>query len=229
MHWPVEHGGRALGWTESYLVQEELARARAPEIVNRVGVNLVGPTLLTHGTAAQRDRHLARIVTADDLWCQLFSEPDAGSDLAAMQTRAERVDGGWRVSGAKVWASNAQYCRFGVLLARTGAAERGRPPIGYFLLTMDQPGVEVRPLRQMTGESEFNEVRLDGAFVADDSVVGDPGDGWTVMRSTLGYERSTSPASSSSTPSCSRRCSTRSASAAARRRFARSWPGPTPS
>jgi alkylation response protein AidB-like acyl-CoA dehydrogenase len=193
VHWPRDFGGRGLGWTESFIVQEEIALAHAPEIVNRVAVNLVGPTLLEHGTSEQRERYLHRIVTAEDLWCQLFSEPEAGSDLGAMQTRATRVAGGWRVTGQKVWASNAQYSRYGVLLARTGESERGRPPIGYFLLDMDQPGIDVRPLRQMTGESEFNEVFLDGAFVSDESVVGDPGNGWAVMRTTLGYERSTSP------------------------------------
>jgi alkylation response protein AidB-like acyl-CoA dehydrogenase len=193
VHWPVEHGGRGLGWIEAFIVQEEVALARAPEIVNRVAVNLVGPTLLEHGTTEQRERHLRRILTAEDLWCQLFSEPGAGSDLAAMTTRAERVAGGWRVTGQKVWASNAQYSRYGVLLARTGDGAGGRPPIGYFLLDMDQPGIDVRPLRQMTGESEFNEVFLDGAFVPDDAVVGDPARGWGVMSTTLGFERATSP------------------------------------
>ncbi len=193
VHWPVEHGGRGLGWIEAFIVQEEVALARAPEIVNRVAVNLVGPTLLEHGTPEQRERHLRSILTADDLWCQLFSEPGAGSDLAAMSTQAVRVTGGWSVTGQKVWASNAQYSRYGVLLARTGERRGGRPPIGYFLLEMDQPGVEVRPLRQMTGESEFNEVFLNEAFVPDDALVGDPDDGWRIMSTTLGYERATSP------------------------------------
>ncbi len=193
VHWPSAFGGRDLGWTEAFIVQEELALARAPEIVNRVAVNLVGPTLLEHGTAEQRARHLHRIVTAQDLWCQLFSEPEAGSDLGSLRTKATRVPGGWRVSGQKVWASNAQYSGFGVLLARTAERERARAPIGYFLLDMDQPEIDVRPLRQLTGESEFNEVFLDGAFVPDDSVVGDPANGWAVMRTTLGYERATSP------------------------------------
>jgi alkylation response protein AidB-like acyl-CoA dehydrogenase len=193
VHWPERYGGRGLGWTEAFIVQEEVALARAPEIVNRVAVNLVGPTLLAHGTDEQRARYLAPIVTAEDLWCQLFSEPQAGSDLASLQTRAVRVSGGWRVTGQKVWASNAQYARYGVLLARTGVPSGGRAPIGYFLIDMNQPGVEVRPLRQMTGEAEFNEVYLDGAFVSDDAVVGDPSRGWAIMRTTLGYERSTSP------------------------------------
>jgi alkylation response protein AidB-like acyl-CoA dehydrogenase len=193
VHWPREFGGRGLGWTESFIVHEETSLARAPEIVNRIAVNLVGPTLLEHGTDEQRQRYLRRIISAEDIWCQLFSEPEAGSDLGSLRTTAVREAGGWRVTGQKVWASNAQYSQFGVLLARTADAERGRAPIGYFLIDMDQPGIDVRPLRQMTGEAEFNEVYLDGAFVPDASVVGDPANGWAVMRSTLGYERSTSP------------------------------------
>jgi alkylation response protein AidB-like acyl-CoA dehydrogenase len=193
VHWPSAFGGRDLGWFEAFIVQEELALARAPEIVNRVAVNLVGPTLLEHGTHAQRARFLPDIVTAAAVWCQLFSEPGAGSDLASLQTRAVREGGGWRVTGQKVWASNAQYAHYGVLLATTGEPEGARPPIGYFLVGMDQAAITVRPLRQMTGESEFNEVFLDGAWVADDCVVGDPQRGWAVMQTTLGYERSTSP------------------------------------
>ena len=193
VHFPAAYGGRDLGWTEAFIVQEELALARAPEIVNRVAINLVGPTLLEHGTEEQRSRHLQRAITADDIWCQLFSEPEAGSDLGSMRTRAVAVDGGWRVTGQKVWVSNAQYARYGVLLARTADGNGRRAKIGYFLLDMEQPGIDVRPLRQMTGESEFNEVFLDNAFVPDASVVGDPFNGWAVMSTTLGFERSTSP------------------------------------
>ena len=193
VHFPARYGGRDLGWTEAFIVGEELAVARAPEIVNRVAINLVGPTLLEHGTEHQQQRYLHRAITADDIWCQLFSEPGAGSDLGSMQTRAERVPGGWRIRGQKVWVSNAQYAQHGVLLAQTAERAGRRPSIGYFLLDMDQPSIEVRPLRQLTGEAEFNEVFLDGAFVPDESVVGDPTNGWAVMSTTLGYERSTSP------------------------------------
>jgi alkylation response protein AidB-like acyl-CoA dehydrogenase len=193
VHFPEEFGGRGLGWTEAYVVQEEMAVVRAPEIVNRVAVNLVGPTLIEHGTDDQRKRFLRKILTAEDIWCQLFSEPEAGSDLASMRTTAVPVDGGWRISGQKVWASNAQYADFGVLLARTGTGPGGRPEIGYFLIDMRQSGVDVRPLRQMTGESDFNEVFLDQALVSAENVVGDPSGGWGVMKTTLGYERSTSP------------------------------------
>ena len=109
VHFPRDYGGRDLGWTETFIVQEELALAHAPEIVNRVAINLVGPTLLEHGTEEQRRRYLRSAITAEDIWCQLFSEPEAGSDLGSMRTRAEQVDGGWRVTGQKVWASNAPY------------------------------------------------------------------------------------------------------------------------
>jgi alkylation response protein AidB-like acyl-CoA dehydrogenase len=192
VHFPESFGGRGLGWTEAYVVQEEMAFARAPEIVNRVAINLVGPTLIDHGTPDQRERYLKRIITAD-LWCQLFSEPGAGSDLSSMQTTATRGEGGWRVNGQKVWASNAQYADLGVLLARTGTGPGMRPEIGYFLIDMHQPGIDVRPLRQMTGESDFNEVFFDDAWVPDENVVGDPQKGWGVMKTTLGYERATSP------------------------------------
>ena len=192
-HWPVEYGGRGLGWTENFLLQEEMALARVPEIINRIAVNLVGPVLMTHGTEAQRERYLPSILDAEEIWCQLFSEPDAGSDLRSMRTTATRVDGGWVVHGTKVWSSWAHHAKRGVLLART-EAHVGRPgAIGYFLLDMEQDGISARPLRQLTGESEFCETFLDGAFVADDDVVGDPADGWKVMHTTISYERSMSP------------------------------------
>jgi alkylation response protein AidB-like acyl-CoA dehydrogenase len=190
VHWPIEHGGRGLGWTENFILQEELALAGAPEIINRVAVNLVGPTLIAHGTEEQRIRFLPGIVRADELWCQLFSEPDAGSDLRSMRTDAERIEGGWTIRGQKVWVSNAQYADFGILLARLAG---GDGAIGFFLLNMHQDGVKIRPLRQMTGEAGFNEVFLDGAYVPDDQVVGNPVDGWSIAHTTLGYERATSP------------------------------------
>jgi alkylation response protein AidB-like acyl-CoA dehydrogenase len=190
VHWPKEHGGRGLGWTENFILQEELALAGAPEIINRVGVNLVGPTLIAHGTEEQRVRFLPGIVRAAELWCQLFSEPEAGSDLRSMRTEAERVAGGWRIRGQKVWVSNAQYADFGILLARLAEAHGA---IGFFLLDVRQDGVDIRPLRQMTGEAEFNEIFLDGAFVPDDQVVGDPHEGWSIANTTLGFERATSP------------------------------------
>ncbi len=174
-------------------MQEEMALARAPEIVNRIAVNLLGPTLLEHGSDEQRDRYLGRILTAEDIWCQLFSEPEAGSDLGSMRTAARRERGGWRVTGQKIWTSNADHADYGILLAKTGDAAHRRPPIGFFLVDMRQRGITVRPLRQMTGESDFCEVFLDDVRVEDNGIVGDPEDGWSVLQSTIGFERSISP------------------------------------
>ena len=196
--WPARFGGRGAGPLEHYVVQEELARARAPELVGRIGVNLVGPTLLAHGTEDQQDRWLPRILDASELWCQLFSEPGAGSDLAGLSTRAERDDGrgGWRLTGQKVWTSYAQFADWGLCLARTTPVSDEVPKqrgITAFAVTMPGPGVEVRPLRQATGEAEFNEVFLDGAFVADEHVIGAVDNGWRVSGSTLTHERGTNP------------------------------------
>jgi alkylation response protein AidB-like acyl-CoA dehydrogenase len=192
--WPEAYGGRALGALENYVVAEELARARAPELVGRIGINLVGPTLLAHGTEEQKARWLPAIRTAEELWCQLFSEPDAGSDLASLRTRAEPVEGGYRVTGTKVWTSYAQFARWGLCLARTDP-EAPKPQRGITALAVDlqAEGVEVRPLVQLTGEAEFNEVILDGVFVPDDQRVGQEGRGWTVAGSTLAHERGVNP------------------------------------
>lgn len=192
--WPTEYGGRGLGWTDNFIVQEELALAGAPEIINRMAVNLVGPALMAHGSAAQRARYLPHMLTADQIWCQLFSEPSAGSDLRSLRTIARRrPGGGWEISGSKIWSSWAHYADRAVLLARTDG-ETGRPgDIGYFLLDMRQAGIVTRPVRQLTGDAEFCEVLLDGAVVDDADVVGEPADGWNVVRTTIRYERSVSP------------------------------------
>ena len=187
IQWPEEHGGRSATPVQVALFNAEYARAGAPQPVNRVGINLAGPTLLAHGTEAQRARWLRPILDASELWCQLFSEPDAGSDLGSLRTAAAWDDavGGWRLTGQKVWTSYARFARWGICLART---EDG---ISYFVVDMDQPGIEVRPLRQITGEAEFNEVFLDGAFVPDDHLVGGLDDGWRVAGTTLAHERGT--------------------------------------
>ncbi|HEX5094515.1 MAG TPA: acyl-CoA dehydrogenase family protein [Acidimicrobiia bacterium] len=191
--WPEEYGGRGGGPVEHYLVTEELARARAPELVGRIGVNLVGPTLLAHGTDAQRARWLPNILNASELWCQLFSEPAAGSDLTSLRTRAEKVDGGFRVNGQKVWTSYAQFADWGWCLARTNPDAPKNKGISALVVDMHAPGVEVRPLRQITDETEFNEVFFDDVFVPDDRLVGPLDEGWRVANSTLTHERGVNP------------------------------------
>ena len=191
--WPVEYGGRGADAVFSFIVQEELARARAPELVGRIAVNLVGPCLLAHGTAAQKQRWLPGILNAEQLICQLFSEPDAGSDLASLRTRAEPAEGGWTLHGRKVWTSYAQFAQWGLCLARTSPDAPKRAGITVLMVDMRTPGVEVRPLRQMTDESDFNEVVLDGVFVADDQVIGPVDGGWGVATSVLAGERGTNP------------------------------------
>jgi len=191
--WPEEHGGRGLGPVEHFIVQQELARAGAPELVGRMGLNLVGPTLLAHGTPAQRSRWLGPILRADELWCQLFSEPDAGSDLASLKTTASRVEGGWLLNGQKVWNSYAQFADWAICLARTDPDVAKQAGLSYFVVDMRQPGVECRPLVQITGESEFNQVFLSDVFVADDQLIGEENAGWHIANTTLGYERGLNP------------------------------------
>src|ERR1700710_1893304 len=156
--WPTELGGRGAGALAHYVVQEELARARAPELVGRIGINLVGPTLMAHGTPEQQARWLPGILDASILFCQLFSEPNAGSDLAAVATKATRTDGGWLLEGQKVWTSYAQFADWGLCLARTNPdAPKRQAGISALVVDMRTPGVEIRPLKQITGESDFNE------------------------------------------------------------------------
>ncbi|HLX89543.1 MAG TPA: acyl-CoA dehydrogenase family protein [Acidimicrobiales bacterium] len=191
--WPTDYGGRGLGPGANFVVQEELARARAPELVGRIGINLAGPTLLAHGTAAQKARWLPAILPAAELWCQLFSEPDAGSDLASVRTTATPAEGGWVLQGTKVWTSYAQFADWGVCLARSDAAAAKHRGLSFFVVDMHTPGVEVRPLVQLTEEAEFNEVVLEQVFVPDDQLVGAPGEGWRVAGSTLSHERGVNP------------------------------------
>ena len=191
IHWPARYGGRDATPVQVALYHMEYARAGAPQPVNRVGINLAGPTLLAHGTEDQRRRWLPGILDASELWCQLFSEPDAGSDLAALRTRADPVPGGFRVTGQKVWTSYAQYARWGIALVRTDPDLPRHRGLSYLVIDMAAPGIEIRPLRQITGEAEFNEVFLHEVFVPDDHLVGGPGEGWAVANTTLAHERGT--------------------------------------
>jgi alkylation response protein AidB-like acyl-CoA dehydrogenase len=192
IHWPAEFGGRGASPVQVAIFNMEYARSRAMQPVNRVGINLAGPTLLAHGTEQQKQRWLPKILNAEELWCQLFSEPNAGSDLASLQTRAERVEGGWRLSGQKVWTSYAQFARYGICLARTDPDLPRHQGISYLVVDMQAEGIEVRPLVQITGDAEFNEVFLDDVFVPDDQLVGDLHRGWAVANTTLAHERGTS-------------------------------------
>lgn len=171
------------------LVIDEEMRAAGLTPVDMIIGGWVVPTLIAHGNAEQQEKFLTPTLRGDIVWCQLFSEPGAGSDLAALSTRAEKVDGGWRITGQKVWTSMARDAHWGILLARTDAAAPKHKGLSYFLLDMTAPGLDIRPLRQITGESEFNEVFLDGVFVPDDMLVAEPGDGWKLARTTLANER----------------------------------------
>jgi alkylation response protein AidB-like acyl-CoA dehydrogenase len=191
--WPEEYGGRGAGAVEHFIVTEELARARAPELVGRLGINLVGPTLLAHGTPEQKARWLPEILPARELWCQLFSEPGAGSDLASVTTRAVATEDGWVLNGQKVWTSYAQFADWGLCLARTNPDVPKQQGITALAVDMRAPGVEVRPLRQITDESEFNEVFFSDVFIPAEHRVGPVDDGWRVANSTLSHERGINP------------------------------------
>jgi alkylation response protein AidB-like acyl-CoA dehydrogenase len=185
--WPREYGGREASLTEQAIFLEEYDRAGAPDRLNTLGEGLAGPTIIDFGTEEQKRRFLAPILAGAEIWCQLFSEPNAGSDLAALETRAHRDGDRWRITGQKVWTSRAQIASYGILLARTGAPRH--KGITYFLLPMDTPGVTIRPLRHMLGEAEFNEVFLDDVAISDELRVGEVDGGWKVAMATLSYER----------------------------------------
>jgi alkylation response protein AidB-like acyl-CoA dehydrogenase len=190
VHWPAEYGGRGASLTESAIFFEELGRSRAPLPANVLGLLLTGPTIMTWGTPEQKDRYLPPILTAEEIWCQGFSEPDAGSDLAAVKTRAVRDGDDWVITGQKVWTSGAQYSKWCMLVARSDPDAARHKGLTYFLMDMEQDGVQVRPLRQITGSAEFNELFIDGARVPAHNVLGGEGNGWRVALTTLMNERS---------------------------------------
>jgi alkylation response protein AidB-like acyl-CoA dehydrogenase len=189
VHWPVEYGGRGATLTESAIFFEELARAQAPLPANVLGLLLAGPTVMVWGTDEQKERFLAPMVTAEEIWCQGFSEPEAGSDLASLKTRAVKEGDEWVVTGQKVWTSGAQYSKWCMLVARTDTEVPKHKGLTYFLMDMEQDEIQVRPLRQITGEAEFNELFIEGARIPDENVLGGVGNGWKVALTTLMNER----------------------------------------
>ncbi|MBI2198501.1 MAG: acyl-CoA dehydrogenase family protein [Candidatus Rokubacteria bacterium] len=189
MGWPKAYGGGDARPMEQAIVADELARASAPAPTNGLGLGIVGPTIVVHGTDAQKTRYLKKILTAEELWCQLYSEPNAGSDLAALRTSAEDKGDHFIVNGQKTWTSAGSIADWGLLLARTDPAVAKHKGITCFLINMRQPGIEVRPLKQITGSSEFSEVFMTSARVEKTDQIGRLGEGWAIAQTTLGYER----------------------------------------
>lgn len=189
MGWPREYGGQDARPMEQAIVAEEMARANAPGAINSLALGLIGPTLIVHGSDDQKQRYVRRMLTAEDLWCQLYSEPDSGSDLASLKTSAVRDGEHWLVNGQKVWTSLGPIADFGVLLARTNPRVPKHQGISYFILDMHSPGVEVRPLKQITGSSEFAEIFFTNVTVPAENIIGNEGQGWELAQTTLGFER----------------------------------------
>jgi alkylation response protein AidB-like acyl-CoA dehydrogenase len=189
LSWPREEGGRAATPVMQAIYHEEMAKAGAPAILGRLGVSLLAPTLLVHGSSWQKETYVERILSGELVFCQGFSEPDAGSDLAGLRTRAVRRDGHWVLDGQKTWSSGAHYADKSFLLARTDPEADAHKGISFFLVDMHQPGVEVRPIRQMTGGGEFCEIFLSGAVVDDRDLVGEAGAGWKIAMTVFGFER----------------------------------------
>jgi len=191
MAWPEEYGGRAAGFTEQVIFNEEYAKANAPARLSLFGEGLFAPTLLAYGTDDQKRRFLPKIQAVEELWCQGYSEPGAGSDLANVQTKAVLDGEQWVVNGQKVWTTLAHRAQWCFCVTRTEPGSHGHHGLSYLLVPMDQPGVEVRPLRQMTGTAEFNEVFFSDARTDAHNVLGEVDDGWKVAMATLGFERGT--------------------------------------
>ncbi len=190
--WPEAWGGRAATIAEQVIFAEEYARAGAPNRLNHIGVELIGPTILAFGTDAQKARFLPDIASGNIIWCQGYSEPGAGSDLASVRTRARLDEGQWIVDGQKVWTSLAQFSDWIFIIARSETGSVGQKGLSFLLLPLDQPGVTIRPIRQMNGEAEFNETFFDGARCDAADILGAPGDGWKIAMALLGFERGVS-------------------------------------
>jgi alkylation response protein AidB-like acyl-CoA dehydrogenase len=189
LSWPKEYGGRGATLIEQAIFGEETARAKAPAPANVLGLVMGGPVVIAHGTDEQKERYLEKILSGEEIWCQGFSEPDAGSDLAALKTRAVKSNGEWVVTGQKVWTTLAHQAKWCMLVARTDQDAPKHQGLTYFLMDMEQDAVQVRPLRQITGEAEFNELFIEEARIPDENVVGGVGNGWTVAITTLMHER----------------------------------------
>ena len=189
LSWPREHGGRGATLTEQIVANQEMARAGAPPLIGNVGLDVVGPSLVEHGSEDQKARFLDRILAAEDIWCQGFSETGAGSDLASLKTRAVVEDDGFRISGHKIWTSYAQHAQWCAVLARTDRDAPAHKGISYLLVDMSSPGIEVRPLVQATGDPEFGEVYFDDVVVPRENLLGPLHGGWRIAMHTLAHER----------------------------------------
>jgi alkylation response protein AidB-like acyl-CoA dehydrogenase len=187
--WPKEYGGHSGTPMQQAIVQDEMARASAPPPINGLGIGFIGPTIIVHGTDAQKQRYLRKMLTAEEIWCQLYSEPNAGSDLASLRTRAEDAGDHYVVNGQKIWTSSGPIADWGILLARTDAKVAKHKGISCFLFNMRQPGVEVRPLKQITGSALFSEVFFTSARAEKSDLIGRLNQGWEIAQTTLGYER----------------------------------------
>ena len=192
--WPIDHGGRGLSLARQIIFHEEYARAGGPGRMGHIGEGLIGPTIIAFGTEEQKSRFLPGIVQGTEFWCQGYSEPNAGSDLANVQTKAHRDpnSGEWIINGQKVWTSLAHESEWIFVLARCEAGSVGNRGLVFLLVPLDQPGIEIRPIRQLTGTAEFNEVFFDGAHTAPSNIIGQPGEGWSIAMALLGFERGVS-------------------------------------
>jgi alkylation response protein AidB-like acyl-CoA dehydrogenase len=189
--WPKEYGGAGAPYSYQAIFLEEVAKAEAPQHIGVIGLGMAGPTIIAHGSEEQKQRYLPKILSAEEIWCQGFSEPGAGSDLASVRTKAELRDGHFVVDGQKVWSSFAHIADWCILVARSDPSSERHSGLTYLIVDMHAPGVEVRPLRQITGEAEFNEIFFTGVEVPEENVVGEIGDGWAVAMTTLLHERGT--------------------------------------